>query len=178
LVRAVGAGDERALEALYGRAHRIVYTLSVRITRDRETAEEVTLDVFHDVWRRAAAYDPDRGPVVGWIMNLARSRAIDRQRFDRRKKRADHGVHDPRPAVDSPEPHEALELEDERGRLEAALTRLSKGEQQAIEAAFFSERSYAEAALQLKQPVGTIKSRIRTGLEKLRHALGGVRREP
>ena len=87
LVRAVAGGDQSALHSLYERTHRIVFTLIVRIVMNRETAEEVTLDVFHDVWRRASSYDPANGSVVGWIMNQARSRAIDRLRFDQRKKR-------------------------------------------------------------------------------------------
>jgi DNA-directed RNA polymerase specialized sigma24 family protein len=87
LVRAIAAGDQRALLSLYEEAYRIVYTLSVRILNDRQAAEEITLDVFHDVWRRAATYDPDGGPVIGWILNQTRSRAIDRLRFEQRKKR-------------------------------------------------------------------------------------------
>src|SRR4029434_7621620 len=87
LVRSVAGGDQGALHALYEQTHRIVFTLSMRITANRETAEEVTLDVFYAVWRKASAYDPANGSVVGWIMNLARSRAIDRLRFEQRKKR-------------------------------------------------------------------------------------------
>ena len=87
LVYAIAARDQSALHALYDRAHRPVFTLIMRITCSRETAEEVTLDVFHEVWRRASHYDPAGGTVLGWIMNQARSRAIDRLRFDNRKKR-------------------------------------------------------------------------------------------
>src|SRR5579864_682337 len=90
LVRSIAAGDQLALHALYERAHRIVFTLIMRITANRETAEELTVDVFHDVWRRAARYDATNGTVLGWIMNQARSRAIDRMRFKSRKKRS-HG---------------------------------------------------------------------------------------
>jgi RNA polymerase sigma-70 factor, ECF subfamily len=82
LVQLIAAGDQGALHALYERTHRIVFTLIMRITNNRETAEEVTLDVFHDVWRRASAYDAAGGSLVGWMMNQARSRAIDRVRFD------------------------------------------------------------------------------------------------
>src|SRR4051794_39206006 len=78
LVESIAAGDQLALHALYERAHRIVFTLMMRLTADRETAEELTIDVFHDVWRRASRYDAANGPVLGWIMNQARSRAIDR----------------------------------------------------------------------------------------------------
>ena len=87
LVQSIAAGDQQALRALYERTHRLVFTLAVRICGSRESAEEVTLDVFHDVWRRSAQYDPSGGSVVGWIMNQARSRAIDRLRFEQRKKR-------------------------------------------------------------------------------------------
>ncbi len=76
LVRSIAGGDQLALHELYTQTHRIVFTLIVRITRNRERAEELTLDVFHDVWRRAATYDPASGTVLGWIMNQARSRAI------------------------------------------------------------------------------------------------------
>jgi len=94
LVQSVAAGDQLALHALYDRAHRIVFTLIVRITSNRETAEELTLDVFYDVWRRASRYDARNGTVLGWIMNQARSRAIDRLRFEQRKKRVDPGTGD------------------------------------------------------------------------------------
>ena len=87
LVQSIAAGDQLALHALYERAHRLVFTLIMRIMANRETAEELTIDVFHDIWRRASRYDPANGTVLGWIMNQARSRAIDRLRFESRKKR-------------------------------------------------------------------------------------------
>ena len=87
LVEAVAAGDQFALRALYDRTHRLVFTLTMRILGNHASAEEVTLDVFHDVWRRASTYDGTGGSVLGWIMNQARSRAIDRLRFEGRKKR-------------------------------------------------------------------------------------------
>src|ERR1043166_8786237 len=87
LVRSIAAGDQEALRILYERSHRLVFTLAMRICGSRENAEEVTLDVFHDVWRRSGQYNPEDGSVVGWIMNQARSRAIDRLRFEQRKKR-------------------------------------------------------------------------------------------
>jgi RNA polymerase sigma-70 factor, ECF subfamily len=172
LVQSIAAGDQRALRTLYDQTHRLVYTLSVRITNSRETAEEVTLDVFHDVWRRAAAYDPAGGSVVGWIMNQARSRAIDRLRFEQRKKRVN-------PAGESPDPpaapHDPLDIVDvkEQGRLmREALKVLTPEERVAIEAAFFAELTYQEVAEHLQQPLGTVKTRIRSALGKLRQALG------
>ena len=173
LVRSVAGGDQRALHALYQQTHRLVFTLSVRITRNRQTAEEVTLDVFHDVWRRASAYDPAAGSVLGWFMNQARSRAIDRLRFERRKKRVDDHA-DAAPTVTPPRgPHEALDREEEGRLLREALQVLTPDERQAIETAFFSELTYREVASRLNQPLGTVKTRIRSGLGKLRDALAG-----
>ena len=169
LVRSIAARDERAMHALYDRTHRVVFTLIMRITRSRETAEEVTLDVFHDVWRRASGYDPAYGSVVGWVMNQARSRAIDRLRFDQRKKRVVNGDG---PAPQSGrQPHEALEFAEQQRRVRVALKRLTPAERLAIETAFFSGLTHVEVARRLKQPLGTVKARIRSGLGKLRLAL-------
>ena len=177
LVQSVAAGDQRALRALYERTHRVVFTLTIRITNSRETAEELTLDVFHDVWRRASKYDPADGSVVGWIMNQARSRAIDRLRFERRKKRVNGHPDDPSQATAENGSDEVSVLAEESRLLRQALIVLTSEERQAIETAFFSELTYAEAAEQLNQPLGTIKTRIRSGLEKLRHALTGEVRQ-
>ena len=172
LVRSIAAREQQALRALYDRTHRIVFTLIVRITNDRETAEELTLDVFHDVWRRASTYDPAGGTVLGWIMNQARSRAIDRLRFEQRKKRVDPHPNHPLPAAPAGEPHEALDGGDRARLLRQALTVLTPQERQVLETAFFSELTYAEVSAQLNQPLGTVKTRARSGLAKLRHALG------
>lgn len=171
LVQSIGAGNPRALQALYDRSHRVVFTLAMRITRNREAAEEVTLDVFHDVWRSASKFDAAGGTVVGWLMNRARSRAIDRLRFDQRKKRVPPDVHAPLSTSAPSEPDDAVELKELGRLLQDALTALTPGEREAIEQTFFAESSHAEVAERLSQPVGTIKSRIRNGLTKLRQAL-------
>jgi RNA polymerase sigma-70 factor, ECF subfamily len=178
LIKAIAAGDQRALRSLYERTHRIVYTLIVRITNDRQTAEELTLDVFHDVWQRASKYDPAGGTVIGWLMNQARCRAIDRWRFERRKKRVNPQAHDP---LQVPARSGTLETVDvyEQGRvLRDTLAILTPHERQAIETAFFSDMTYAEVAAKLDQPLGTIKTRIRSGLGKLRQAMTGTGIEP
>jgi RNA polymerase sigma-70 factor, ECF subfamily len=172
LVRAVAGGDERALHTLYEQTHRIVFTLIVRITANRETAEEVTLDVFYEVWRKASTYDPANGSVVGWIMNQARSRAIDRLRFDQRKKRVNTYPHSLRATTDIVDPQQASLFEEQSRLLRDALKVLSSEERNAIETAFFSELTYEETARKLNQPLGTVKTRIRSGLGKLREALG------
>jgi RNA polymerase sigma-70 factor (ECF subfamily) len=173
LVRSVAAGDQAALHALYERAHRVVFTLIMRIAGNHATAEELTLDVFHDVWRRAPAYDPANGTVLGWIMNQARSRAIDRLRFEQRKKRVDTGVEGALPEEAVSGPYETLAIQQQGRILREALQGLTPGEREAIETAYFGGLTHAEAAARLNQPLGTIKTRIRTGLTKLRQALAG-----
>ena len=170
LVRSMAAGDQLALHTLYEMAHRIVFTLIMRITANRETAEELTIDVFHDVWRRASRYDAANGTVLGWIMNQARSRAIDRLRFESRQKR--NLCDDTQPMVEAAaDPRDVIELREQGEALRCALGALTPGERQAIEMTFFAGLTHAEAAARLDQPLGTIKTRIRSGLHKLRHAL-------
>jgi RNA polymerase sigma-70 factor, ECF subfamily len=170
LVHSIATGDQAALRDLYGRVHAPVFTLVLRIVRDQRTAEEVTIDVFHQVWKRAHTYQSAGGTVVGWVMNQARSRAIDQIRFEGRKKRVN-----PFPeSHDTEEEPDSGELLDSRCRetqLRAAVARLTPKERSAIEMAFFSECTHAEVAVRLQEPEGTVKSRIRSGLEKLRQAL-------
>jgi RNA polymerase sigma-70 factor (ECF subfamily) len=171
LVRSIAARDQVALHALYERMHRVVFTLIMRITNNRETAEELTLDVFHDVWRRAPQYDAAGGSVVGWIVNQARSRAIDRVRFEQRKKRVNPDADQPPPAISAGDSAELFELMEQGQLLRNALTVLTPDERHVIEIAFFSELTHAEVAARLDQPLGTVKTRIRSGLGKLRQVL-------
>jgi len=170
LVRSMATGDQLALHTLYEMAHRMVFTLIMRITANRETAEELTIDVFHDVWRRASRYDAANGTVLGWIMNQARSRAIDRLRFESRQKRRRGEDAEPLAEI-AAEPRDALELRAEAQSLRVALATLTPNERQVIETTFFGGLTHAEAAARLNQPLGTIKTRIRSGLHKLRRAL-------
>ena len=170
LVQSIAAGDEPALHALYERAHRIVFTLIMRITANREIAEELTIDVFHDIWRHAPRYEPANGTVLAWIMNQARSRAIDRLRFEGRKKRQQGDAVLARPEAVA-DPQDVVELRQQSEALRAALAALTPGEREAIETTFFAGLTHAEAAARLNQPLGTLKTRIRSGLHKLRHAL-------
>jgi RNA polymerase sigma-70 factor (ECF subfamily) len=160
LVQAIAAGDEVALHGLYERSHRLVFTLIMRITASRKMAEEMTLEVFHDVWRRAYRYEPRDGTVLGWLMNLARSRALARLRSDQRKK------------------GDEAEFRDERLALRRALTTLTPEERQVIEAAFFSELTPAEIAIKLKASLETVRTRIHSGLHKLRRALAESEGKP
>lgn len=172
LVRAMAAGDQRALRALYERTHRLVFTFLARLLKDRQSAEELTVDTFQAVWTRAAKYDPAGGSVLGWIMNQARSRAIDRVRYDQRKKRTAPPFWDGASGTaDAGSAADADEAIQQSQALRECLSNLTAREREAIEAAFFLELSYLEVAMRLNQPLGTVKTRIRSGLEKLRQAL-------
>jgi RNA polymerase sigma-70 factor (ECF subfamily) len=171
LVQSIAVGDQGALHALYERTHRLVFALTMRITANRETAEEVTLDVFHDVWRRASGYHESGGTVLGWIMNQARSRAIDRLRSEQRKKRVPAESGNQLAATDAATPEDLIALKQQSRAIRSALDVLTDDERIAIETAFFSELTYAQVATQLAEPLGTIKTRIRAGLHKLRDAL-------
>jgi RNA polymerase sigma-70 factor (ECF subfamily) len=177
LVEAVAAGDQLALHALYERAHRIVFTLVMRLTANRETAEELTLDVFHEVWRRASAYDAANGTVLAWIMNQARSRAIDRLRFESRRKRRDDAKIEPLSDA-AADPRDVMELREQREQVRDALAALTAEERQAIETTFFAGLTHAEAAVRLDQPLGTVKTRIRSALHKMRRVLALTERKP
>jgi RNA polymerase sigma-70 factor, ECF subfamily len=177
LVQSIAAGDQGALHGLYERAHRIVFTLILRITANRESAEELTLDVFHDVWRGASRYDAANGTVLGWIMIQARSRAIDRLRYETRKKRRQSEDLAPLAEV-AADPGDVVELREQRAQLQAALAALTSDERQAIEMTFFGGLTHVEAAARLKQPLGTVKTRIRSALHKLRQRLAAEAETP
>ena len=142
----------------------------MRITADGEAAEEVTLDVFHGVWRHASRYQEADGTVLAWIMNQARSRAIDRRRFDHSQRRVQSEAGDPFPATGTAHPDDPIASKQQNQALSNALVVLTPAERNAIEAAFFSELTYADVAARLNEPLGTIKTRIHSGLHKLRGA--------
>lgn len=167
LVHRVAGGDQFALHALYARAHRPVFTLAVRILRNGEAAAELTLDVFHEVWRHAWRYGPRDGTVLGWIMNLARARALDRLRL------LSGTAAGPSEATRVPA-QDAIGWRRKTAQLRGAIADLTQGERQAIEAAFFAGLTHAEVAARLDQPQGTVRTRIRSGLHKLRQALAGA----
>jgi RNA polymerase sigma-70 factor (ECF subfamily) len=174
LLDRVSAGDEGALAQLYDATSRVVYGLVLRITGNTATAEELTLEVYAQVWRTAGTYSPERGTVSAWVVTLARSRAIDwlrsRQgRGSRVESPLDHavGLRDPGCSPES------VYMGTERTRVvSAAMAELAPEQRQAIELAYFLGMSQSEIASHCGLPLGTVKSRIRTGMLHLREALG------
>jgi RNA polymerase sigma-70 factor (ECF subfamily) len=174
-VERMADGDTAALAVLYDRHARAVYSLAVRIVTDPGDAEDVVQEVFTQAWQQAGRYDAGRAPVAGWLMVMTRARALDRLR--RRRARVtlvemNPSTPDPRdPAVTQ----EALAITaEEAGRLHGALIGLSEGQRTAIELAYYEGLSQSDIAARLSEPLGTIKTRIRSGLLKLRAAMAGV----
>ncbi len=166
-------GEEGGLAELYDRHGRFVYALALRIVRDRGDAEDLTQDVFVQAWTHADRFDADRGQVVAWLMNMARTRAIDLLR--RRRVRPQPAGDDA--AIDTTDLTPAQDvLLDWSRRAEAvqqAMSSLPMLQRMAVELAFFEGLSHTEIAEQLEVPLGTIKTRVRQGLLKLRDQLAG-----
>lgn len=172
LIGAVGRGDQRALRLLYERTQRVVFTLIMRIVDERECAEELTLELFHDVWRGSAPFDAAGGTVVAWILSQARCRAIERVRFNHRTPRTTALAREPGSTTRVSEADDVLDQGQAR-RLRNALASLTETERLAIEDAYCSQLSYVEVAQRLRGPLETVQMRIRSGLEKLSLALTG-----
>jgi len=165
-------GEHGALAELYDRHGRLVYSLALRVLRDQGDAEDVVQDVFSQAWRQASRYESSRGPVVAWLMNLARSRAIDRLRS--RRARPETGADDAEVARMpdlAPPIDDQLALSDQAERIRAAVEQLSLLQRVAIELAFYEGLTHVEIAERLELPLGTVKTRIRQGLSKLKERL-------
>ncbi len=172
LVARIAKRDPAALEALYDVTSAVVYGLALRILGKHESAEEVTLDVYTQVWENAAEYSQGRGTVCAWLFTMARSRAIDRLRSTRRRREVamDNLGHE-RP--DRSAPPEELCLASERGAtVRNALSSLPQSQRRAIELAFFEGLTHRDIAERLNLALGTVKTQIRLGILKLRNILG------
>jgi RNA polymerase sigma-70 factor (ECF subfamily) len=175
LVDRIKRGDSSALDALYARYSSPVYSLVWKILQNAEEAEDVALDVFWQVWRQADRYDPSRGAPPAWIFTVARSRAIDRLRARHRREDKTISFDDPAVNLDPLDEEAAPDLvasfRQTRDAVREAIKALSSVQREAIELAFFKGLTHVEIAEQLGVPLGTIKTRIRQGLIKLRKTL-------
>lgn len=172
-VRLAGTGDHSALARLFDESSPLVYGVALRILGNPADAEEITMDVYTQVWRIATQFDAARGNVSTWLIMLARSRALDRVRAGQRRRES------PGPLSESAATRSTVALPDHmfllnqvRAVLLAALDELSPEQREAIELAFFSELTHTELSAKLSVPLGTVKTRIRLGLIRLRELLG------
>ena len=166
----MAAGDQDALATLNQRYGRALGAVADRILRDQGDAEEVAADVLWQLWREASRFDRSRGSVGAWIMMTVRSRAIDRLRA--RNARKPRGEDATETAVAS-DPANELHRAERRKQVETALATLNDGERDLLRLAYFSDLSQSEIAERTSIPLGTVKSRMRSGLIRLRDALRG-----
>ena len=172
LVERVATGDQSALAALYDATNRLIYSLVLRVLGDMSSAEEVLIDVYAQVWRQAASYDADRGAPLAWMATMARSRAIDRLRSGWQEQRRKESLDVLGEATANAASPEELAAASERQMLvREALNTLTPEQRQVIELAYYSGLSHSEIAEKLNQPLGTVKTRTRIGMKKLREAL-------
>ena len=175
LLARMAQGDGDALAELYDRYAGPIYSLALRILRDAGDAEDIVQEVFAQAWRHASRYTATRGVVAAWLLTLARSRAIDRLRARRARPEAAPDdaaairVIDASPPID----HQLLSAEQIAG-VRAALDDLPLLQRVAVELAYFDGLTHAEIADRLEQPLGTVKTRIRLAMAKLRETLKGA----
>jgi len=170
LVSAMAAGDQDALATLNQRYGRALSAVADRILRDKSDAEEVAADVLWQLWREASRFDRSRGSVGAWIMMTVRSRAIDRIRA---RKAREPRAGDPVEPTSADEPSSEIHSADRRRKVENALASLNDGERDLLRLAYFSDLSQSEIAERTSIPLGTVKSRMRAGLIRLRDTLRG-----
>ena len=174
LLSMVQQRDRGALEALYDRYGGAVYSLAMRMLSDSGAAQEVTQDTFFNVWRRASSYHSQRGKVTSWLFSIAHHRTIDELRRRRRdQSQVQHGVdltNKPSDGADDPVAYATAQYE--RSQLKDALHTLRVEQREVVVLAYFGGLTHSEIAKHLEQPLGTVKTRMRLGLRKMREALG------
>jgi RNA polymerase sigma-70 factor (ECF subfamily) len=170
-------GDQQAIAALYDRYGEVLYAVAYRVARQRADAEDAVVEAFSQAWRDASRFEASRGSVAGWLTMIARSRALDIVRARNRRERittsASSREADGMLAMGSSpaDPADSYDSTERKRRVQAALETLSPPQRQAIELAFFEGLSQSEIAQRLEEPLGTIKTRVRLGMLKLRESL-------
>jgi RNA polymerase sigma-70 factor (ECF subfamily) len=170
----IAQGDAQSLARLYDESVASLFGFALRILKNEADSEEILLEVFEQVWRSAGTFDPLRGSAWRWLALLTRSRAVDRLRRGAVRREREH------PAVGGdwdvmstdPLPDQTSMFHQQQLSVKQALSGLPREQRQAVELAFFSELTHVEIAVKLGVPLGTIKTRIRAAMEKLRGALG------
>jgi len=177
LIAQAAGGDERAIATLYDRYGGVLYAVAYRIVGQRADAEEVVIEAFAQAWREAPRFESERGSVAGWLTMIARSRALDTVRARSRRDRLTASAAADRMGV-SPamgewraDPAGVVDYAERRTKVREALEMLSPPQRQAIELAYFEGLSQSEIAERLQEPLGTVKTRVRLGMQKLRESL-------
>ncbi|HEV3252907.1 MAG TPA: sigma-70 family RNA polymerase sigma factor [Candidatus Acidoferrales bacterium] len=168
LMRRVVARDEAAFGQLYDRYSSLVYSVAARIVRDTGAAEEILQDIFHQLWQKASQFDPARGSLPGWLLVAARNRAISRLR--RRNPGDGEELKENTVALPS-QLESAVAQKQMLGQVRGAMDSLPAPQREALELAYFEGLTHSEIAARTGEPLGTVKTRLRTALETLKQAL-------
>jgi RNA polymerase sigma-70 factor (ECF subfamily) len=172
LLQRVAGGDLQAISDLYDQVAAPLFSVAVRILGDAAEAEEAVQDVFVQIWDKAASFDETLGSAFHWALSITRHRCVDRLRSRQRRARLAEEFQTNMASRDYPLVENTSSLQaDDSGRIRAALNSLPEDQRQPIELAFFGGKTHLEIAELLKQPLGTIKARIRRGMLKLRESL-------
>ena len=172
LLRRSSRGDEAAFAELYDATSRRLYGLVLRIVRDHAMSEEVTQEVYLDVWRQCARFDPERGSAISWLLTIAHRSAVDRVRASEASRRRDDAHAATHQDIDFDTTAESAQASLEAQRVRRALTTLTDAQRSAVELAYLGGYTHTEVARLLDLPLGTAKTRIRDGLIRLRDTLG------
>ena len=176
LIGRVAESDPRALEVLYDRYNRVVYSFALRIVSDPQIAEELLQEVFFRAWQQGKAFRESRGAFVTWLLSITHNMAIDEVRKRRRRPQKADSEEPETVLAGVPDSSQDVEAEvwlsSLRTTIEAALTQLPPAQRDAIELAYFQGLTQREIAERLGEPLGTIKTRMRLGIQKLREQLG------
>ncbi|CAN5214832.1 ECF RNA polymerase sigma factor SigK [soil metagenome] len=172
LLGRVAQGDEAAFAELYDRSAPRVFGLVKRLLRDHAQSEEVTQEIFLEIWQSATRYDHGKGSAVAWMLTMAHRRAVDRVRASQASRDRDVriGIRDFAAEYDSVAENVEVKIESER--VKEAMKRLTELQRQAVQLAYFGGYSHSEVATMLSVPIGTVKTRLRDGMIRLRDELG------
>lgn len=171
---AAANGDQQAFESLYDALSGAVYGLVLRVLRDPAQSEEVTQEIFVEVWRTAPRFDASRGTARTWVLTLAHRRAIDRVRSSQRARDRELAEAQGAPTTPPEQPDDVVTARFERAEVVDALDSLGGRHREVVELAFFGGLTHTQIAERLDLPLGTVKTRIRDGLHRLRDILGAA----
>jgi RNA polymerase sigma-70 factor, ECF subfamily len=172
LIERMARGDREAFGQFYDQSASLIFTFAMRILKDRSNAEDLLQEVFLQAWREAGSYSQERGSPEAWIITMTRSRAIDKLRSIRRREKSFVTVADPSGKEYDGKFEGNAAISDARVMVNSALAQLAESQRKVLELAYFDGLTQSEIAAKLKEPLGTVKTRMRTALERLRGLLG------
>ena len=172
LIQRIATQDREAFSQFYDRYSSLVYSLTLRMLKAQSDAEDLLQEVFMQVWRQAANYSRDRGTPEAWIINIARSRTIDKLRSIRRMENSFVLTNDPAKMESADNVESSAAASETKIMMNSLLIKLPEAQRRVLELAYFDGLSQTEIADKLKEPLGTVKTRMRSGIQHLRDLLG------